>query len=68
MDIAEIAELLHETAEHHDPYEKASEPHDWWHWYAAYFSARQGGATPDDADAAADRYMEETHGVSVNRG
>jgi hypothetical protein len=35
MDVASFAELLHETAEHHDPYEKNHAPHDWRHWYAA---------------------------------
>jgi len=28
MDVAALAELLHETGEHHDPFEKASPPHD----------------------------------------
>ena len=65
MDVAEIADLLHETAEHHDRFEKAAPPHDWWHWYAAYFNARQRGSTPDEADATADRYMEEVHGVAA---
>ena len=43
MDVAELAGLLHETAEHHDRFEKASPPHNWWDWYAAYFNARQRG-------------------------
>jgi catechol 2,3-dioxygenase-like lactoylglutathione lyase family enzyme len=57
MDVASLAQLLHETGEQHDPYEKASPPHDWWDWYAAYFEARQGGATPDEASEIAGRYM-----------
>ncbi|HKG19830.1 MAG TPA: hypothetical protein VKB00_08835 [Candidatus Limnocylindrales bacterium] len=57
MDVASLAELLHETAEHHDPYEKAAPPHDWWDWYAAYMDARQSGSTPDEASAAAGQYM-----------
>jgi hypothetical protein len=57
MDVASLANLLHETAEHHDPYEKVAPPHDWWDWYAAYMKARQSGSTPDDASAAAGRYM-----------
>jgi hypothetical protein len=57
MDVAELAALLHETAEHHDRFEKAAPPHDWWDWYAAYFNARQAGSTPEEADAIADRYM-----------
>ena len=65
-DIPAIAELLHETAEHHDPYEKSSPPHDWWHWYAAYFDARQAGSSPDEASVLAGRYMEEA-GLVVSR-
>ena len=67
MDVAAIAELLKETAEHHDSYEKAAPAHDWWDWYAAYMDARQGGRTPDEADAAADRYMAEVKQVVVSR-
>jgi hypothetical protein len=67
MDVAEIAQLLHETAEHHDPFEKAAPPHDWWDWYAAYFDARQKGSSPDEADAAADRYMADVKGVVASR-
>jgi hypothetical protein len=63
MEIAALAELLHETAEHHDAFEKAAPPHDWWDWYAAYMDARQAGSTPDDAAAAAGRYMDETKHV-----
>jgi len=36
MDVATLAELLHETAEHHDQYEKTHAAHNWWDWYAAY--------------------------------
>jgi hypothetical protein len=58
MDIATLAELLHETAERHDPYEKSSPPHHWWDWYAAYITARQSGSSPDEASVSAGRYME----------
>jgi hypothetical protein len=64
MDVAKLAELLHETAEHHDGFEKAAPAHDWWDWYAAYLNARQDGSTPDEADAAADLYMKEVRGVA----
>jgi hypothetical protein len=64
MDVATLAELLHETAERHDPYEKSSPPHDWWDWYAAYMSARQNGSTQEEAAAGAARYMEEAGLVS----
>ena len=67
MDVGSLAELLFETAEHHGAYEAIAPPHDWWDWYAAYFDARQGGSTPDEADAAADRYMAEVKGVVVSR-
>ena len=63
MDVASLADLLHETAEHHDPSEKAAPPHDWWDWYAAYMDARQSGSTADEASAAARRYMTEVKHV-----
>ncbi len=59
MDIAALAALLHETAEHHDPYENAAPKHDWWDWYAAYMTARQQGSSPEQASQAAARYMAE---------
>ena len=65
MDVAARADLLHETAEHHDAFEKAAPPHDWWDWYAAYMVAREGGSTPDEASAAAGRYMAEVKHVVV---
>jgi hypothetical protein len=58
MDVARLAELLHETAEHHDPFEKSAPEHNWWDWYAAYLNARLEGSAPEEADAAAGRYME----------
>ena len=65
MDVASLADLLHETGEHHDRFEKAAPAHDWWDWYAAYMDARQNGGSPDDASAAADRYMAEVKNVVV---
>ncbi len=59
MDVATLAQLLRETAEHHDPYEKTHAEHRWSDWYAGYLSARQNGSSPEEAAAAADRYMEE---------
>ena len=59
MDIASFAELLHETAAHHDPYEKSHAPHHWWDWYAAYISARQDGKTQNEASGAAGRYIDQ---------
>jgi hypothetical protein len=65
MDVASLASLLHETAEHHDAYEKVAPPHDWWDWYAAYFDARHAGSTPDDAAVTAGRYMADVKQVVV---
>ena len=58
-DVAALAELLRETSEHHDPYEKTHAEHHWWDWYAPYLSARQNGSNPEQAAAAAERHMEE---------
>ena len=63
-DVGTLAELLHETAEHHDRFEKTHGKHDWWDWYAPYLSARQNGSSPEEASAAADQYMLE-HMVEV---
>ena len=64
-DVAALADLLHETAEHHDAFEKAAPKHDWWDWYAAYMVAREAGSTPDQAAAAATRYMAEVKHIVV---
>jgi catechol 2,3-dioxygenase-like lactoylglutathione lyase family enzyme len=63
IDIGTLAELLHETEQNHGEYEKTHAKHNWWDWYAAYFSARQNGSTSEQAAAAADRYMDEVHHV-----
>jgi catechol 2,3-dioxygenase-like lactoylglutathione lyase family enzyme len=63
--VASRADLLHETAEHHDPYEKSHAPHNWWDWYAAYMEAREQGRTPDEASEAAGRYMEQVKHVTA---
>ena len=59
MDVATLAELLHETEQHHGNFEKSHAKHNWWDWYAPYLSARQNGSSPAEAAAAADRYMDE---------
>src|ERR1051326_1746514 len=41
MDVATLAGLLRETAEHHDHYEKTHTEHHWWDWYPPYLRARQ---------------------------
>jgi catechol 2,3-dioxygenase-like lactoylglutathione lyase family enzyme len=62
-DIAELAGLLLETALAHGRFEAVAQEHNWWDWYAPYFAAREQGSTAEQATAAADRYMEEVHGV-----
>ncbi len=64
-DVATLAELLHETAERHDNFEKTHAQHNWWDWYAPYLNARQNGSTPEEAAAAADRHMEGVLNVSA---
>ena len=63
MDVATIAELLHETEERHGQYEKTHAKHNWWDWYAPYLNARQTGRSSAEAVAAANRYMDEVHHV-----
>jgi len=58
MDVTALAQLLRETAEHHDHYEKTHAKHDWWDWYAPYINARQHGSSPEEAATAAALYME----------
>ena len=52
MDVADLAELLHETSLRHGAFEAVAPPHDWWDWYAAYMVARQAGRRPDAASEA----------------
>src|SRR4030095_14909835 len=63
MDVATLAELLRETSEHHDHYEKTHAEHHWWDWYAPYLAARQNGSSSEAAAAAAARYMEKVFHV-----
>jgi hypothetical protein len=64
VDVGTLADLLHETADHHDAFEKASAAHDWWDWYAPYLDARLRGRPSAEATTAADRYMEEVRGIT----
>ena len=52
MDVATPAELLHETAEHHDRYEESHAARNWWDWDAAYMDAREHASTPQQASEA----------------
>jgi catechol 2,3-dioxygenase-like lactoylglutathione lyase family enzyme len=58
LDTGKLAELLHETEQHHGDYEKAHGKHNWWDWYAPYLGARLNGRTAEEAVAAADRSMD----------
>jgi hypothetical protein len=60
MDVATLADLLREAAEHHHGYEQTSPEHDWAEWYAPYIDARAQGSTPEDASGAAAHYVEGT--------
>ena len=64
-DVGALADLLHETSGRHGSFEAVAPPHDWWDWYAAYMDARQSGSNPDEASAAANRYMAEVKDVVV---
>jgi hypothetical protein len=59
MNTEALSQLLLETALHHGAYEAVAPPHNWWDWYAAYMDARAQGDNPDEASAAANRYMAE---------
>jgi hypothetical protein len=65
VDVSGLAELLHETSIRHGAFEAVAPPHDWWDWYAAYLSSRQDGLAPDEAAAAAGRYMADVKHVVV---
>jgi hypothetical protein len=58
MDVATLASLLREAAEHHHQYEETSPEHDWAEWYAAYIHAREQGSASEQATKAAGLYME----------
>ena len=64
MDVAALADLLHETSEHHGVFEAAAPRHDWWDWCGA-MEARESGSSPDEASAAAWRYMAEVKHIVV---
>ena len=66
MDVEALAELLHETSLRHGAFEAVAPPHDWWDWYAAYMHAREGGSAPDEAAAAAGRYMADVKDIVVS--
>ena len=61
--VAKLAELLLETALHHDAFEKATTEHNWWDWYEPYLAAREQGKSSEEATEAADRYMKDERGI-----
>jgi catechol 2,3-dioxygenase-like lactoylglutathione lyase family enzyme len=63
IDVEMLAKLLQETERHHGEYEETHAAHHWWDWYASYLNARQNGSSPEEATAAADRYMREVFQV-----
>jgi catechol 2,3-dioxygenase-like lactoylglutathione lyase family enzyme len=65
-DSGALAQLLLETAKRHGSFEAVAPPHDWWDWYAAYMDAREQGSSPDQASAAAGRYMADVKHVVVS--
>ena len=65
MNTEALSKLLLETALRHGAFEAVAPPHNWWDWYAAYMDARRTGSTPDEASAAADRYMADVKDVVV---
>ena len=66
VDVAALARRLHETSEHHGSFEAVAPRLDWWDSYAAYMDARDRGSTPEEASAAAGRYMAEVKHVVVS--
>jgi hypothetical protein len=46
MDVASLADLPQETAEHHDHDEKTAPKHGWWDWYAPYIKRTRAGEHP----------------------
>jgi hypothetical protein len=66
VDVNALTQLLQETALHHGSFEAVAPPHDWWDWYAAYMVARQSGSSPEEASAAAYRYMAEVKHIVVS--
>jgi catechol 2,3-dioxygenase-like lactoylglutathione lyase family enzyme len=63
VDVANLAGFLRETEERHGDYERTHAKHHWADWYAPYLNARLNGSSPDEAAAAAGRYMEDVLSV-----
>ncbi len=65
MDIAQLADLLHETSLKHGSFEAVAPKHDWWDWYAAYMHARQEGQQLRRGLRLRGRYMADVKHVVV---
>jgi hypothetical protein len=59
MDVETLTGLLREAEEHHGPYEASAPKHHWSGFYAAYIVARDEGQSPEEADQAARRHMDD---------
>jgi hypothetical protein len=66
MAVADLAQLLLETSLRHGQFEAVAPPHGWWDSYAADIDARRKGSTPDEASAAAGRYMADVKHIVVS--
>lgn len=45
MDVATLADRVHETGAHHDRYDTTHGAHNSWDWDPAYMHAREQGST-----------------------
>jgi len=59
MEVAALADLLGEPAEHHDRCEKTQPRPNWWELCAPDVHARQHVSSPDNAANAAALHMEQ---------
>ena len=63
--VSALADLLHETSDHHGQFEATAPKHDWWDWYAPYMYARQHGRSSDEASHDAGQRMARILGTST---
>jgi hypothetical protein len=66
MDIAALAELLHETAIRHGAFEAVAPIARLVGLVRGVHDARQGGSGPEEASAAAGRYMADVKHIVVS--
>lgn len=68
LDVPALADLLHETDEHHARFEAVAPPHNWWDWYAAYMHSRLDGHTPEESSQSAAEYMSKVLATDIPTG